>query len=366
MKQHIRMNLSAVFVFLTCCAPWSMPVFGQDPLLVGVIDFETRGVEESEARTIADRMRIYLNRSEVFDVLERQRMNEILDEQGFQISGACDTDECVVQVGRILGARKMIAGSVSKLGMVYTLQMRIIDVTTGRIEETAYADTRGNIEEVLTDATLEASIGLISAVRESRGLPQPKDRLVEEARLLGHTGPLRIPDGFFVILNAGGASADAITESDFAADLTGGGMGMDLGLGAGLTERLSVSMQYSGTFGRIDFDYGDRVESAASDSSVQLSWLSLGASYYLIPRSLYIRVSLAFPGWQIYKKTGSISSDDYVSKVVASGRYGLGTDIRIGKDWWVSRTVCTGLMVRVLLSSNIKSYGLLGRFLFDF
>ena len=42
----------------------------------------------------------------------------------------------------------MVAGSVSKVGNLYTLQVRIVDVSTSRIEEVAYEDVSG-IEQIL-------------------------------------------------------------------------------------------------------------------------------------------------------------------------------------------------------------------------
>ncbi|MFC1545210.1 hypothetical protein ACFL44_00790, partial [Gemmatimonadota bacterium] len=75
-----------------------------------MLDLEQNNVDAGEARAITARLRFYLGQQPAFQVIERQRMSEIMEEVGFQFSGACDTDECVIQVGRILGARKMVAG----------------------------------------------------------------------------------------------------------------------------------------------------------------------------------------------------------------------------------------------------------------
>ena len=93
------------------------PAPAQEPLTIGVLDLDANGVEDYEARAIAERLRIYLGRTQVFQVIERNQMENIMEEMGFQFSGACDTDECVVQVGRMLGASKMVAGSVSRVGI---------------------------------------------------------------------------------------------------------------------------------------------------------------------------------------------------------------------------------------------------------
>lgn len=86
----------------------------QEPLTVGVIDLDVNNVDEGEARAVSERLRIWLGRTGVFQVIERNQMDTIMEELGFQYSGACNTDECIVQVGQMLGATKMVAGSISK------------------------------------------------------------------------------------------------------------------------------------------------------------------------------------------------------------------------------------------------------------
>ena len=75
-------------------------------------------------------------------------MESILTEQGFQMSG-CTSTECAVEAGKLLGVQKMIGGSVGKLGSLYNLSIRIIDVETGRIEKTESKRHEGSIEQLL-------------------------------------------------------------------------------------------------------------------------------------------------------------------------------------------------------------------------
>ncbi len=142
----------------------------QEQLTIGVIDLEANGVGESEAKAITERFRTYLGRTGVFQVIERNRMEEIMVEMGFQASGACNTDECVVQVGQVLGASKMVAGSVSKVGTLYSLQIRMIDMATSRIEHPLFEDVDG-IEEVLRTVTQSLANQLANLVRQQLGVP---------------------------------------------------------------------------------------------------------------------------------------------------------------------------------------------------
>ncbi len=332
------------------------------PLMVGVLDFETNQVTDSDARTIADRMRIYLNRSDVFEVLERRQMNEILEEQGFQLSGACDTDECVIQVGRIIGARKMIAGSVSRVGKVFSLQVRIIDVSTGRIEETAFADTRGTIEDVLRKATLEAAMKLIATVRETLGIPPPRDRIEEELRLYGQTGPISLPDGWYMRVNIGAGSLDLVTEEHFAADMSGTGLSMDFGIGMTLDRRTSVTFEFAAVMAMAPtLDYGDWTVMSSTDTTAGLMGIMVGITHYLIRRSLYVSLLAGFSNWDLTTEGYNESSIP-----IAEGSVGSGFQLLLGKDWWLNRKVGFGLALRALRYSKATSYGAVATFIWDF
>jgi hypothetical protein len=82
-------------------------------------------------------------------------MEAILVEQSFQQTG-CTSDECLVEAGKLLGVQKMLAGSVGKFGTVYTIELRIIDVQSGKIEASATYDYRGEMEKLLLEGCTQA------------------------------------------------------------------------------------------------------------------------------------------------------------------------------------------------------------------
>ncbi len=115
---------------------------------IAVLDLQGEGVSKSEAKTLTDRLRSKLVNTGVFHVLERDQMDEILGEQGFQQSG-CVSDECLVEIGRLVGVEQMVGGSIGKIGQTYTLDLRIIDVQSGRILKTVSDDYRGAADGLL-------------------------------------------------------------------------------------------------------------------------------------------------------------------------------------------------------------------------
>ncbi len=123
----------------------------ESKVAVAVIQLDANGISTAEARALTDRLRLEIFNCGVYEVMERDKMTRILDEMQFQLSG-CTSNDCAIEVGRLVGVKKMIAGSVSKVGELYTVSIRLIDVTEGRIEATAVEDIEGSLGDVLTQA----------------------------------------------------------------------------------------------------------------------------------------------------------------------------------------------------------------------
>ena len=113
---------------------------------VAVMPLRGSDISETEARFLTERLAIELQRTGAFEVLERDKMDEILREQGFQQTGACDETACLVEAGRLLPVHKIIGGSAGKVGNVYSAQIRLIDLQTGKVEKTATRDYKGELE----------------------------------------------------------------------------------------------------------------------------------------------------------------------------------------------------------------------------
>jgi TolB-like protein len=115
---------------------------------IAVLEFEGKGVSQSETSTLTDRLRDEMFKTGIYIVLERGKMDEVLKEQGFQQTG-CISSECAVEVGNMLGVQQMVAGSIGKVGTVYTVSARIFDVQTGKILKSANYDHIGDIGQLL-------------------------------------------------------------------------------------------------------------------------------------------------------------------------------------------------------------------------
>ncbi len=116
---------------------------------IAAMDLEGRGISAIETQALTDRLRNELFRIGTYDVVERGMMESILTEQNFQLTG-CTSNECLVEVGRLLGARLIVGGSVSKVGGTFTVSARLVDVETGKVLAVSDLDMKGELDDLLT------------------------------------------------------------------------------------------------------------------------------------------------------------------------------------------------------------------------
>jgi curli biogenesis system outer membrane secretion channel CsgG len=69
----------------------------------------------------------------VFSVVDRQQLDTIRAELNFQMSGEV-SDESAQSIGQMLGAQSIVSGAVSKLGSLYRVQVKAIEVQSAGVQ----------------------------------------------------------------------------------------------------------------------------------------------------------------------------------------------------------------------------------------
>ena len=132
-------------------------VWGQSTT-IAVFDFENNGLEPYEVRQLSTRLESELVKVGKYNVVERSKIDEILKEQQLQMSGC--VEECLIDVGKMLGANQIILGSVGKLGSIYTISAKLVDATSGEMVRTSDFDTDKSIGKLLTVGMMEIAFDL--------------------------------------------------------------------------------------------------------------------------------------------------------------------------------------------------------------
>jgi len=150
MKKTIIWVLINSFMFYLVIGNFSMlHAQKKKKITTAILNLQSKGgVTSNEASTLTDRFRTELVKLDVYTVLERGQMDEILEEQGFNLSG-CTSSECAIEAGKMLGVQVMIAGDVGKVGNVLTIDVRMFHVATGRIIKAIQEDHKGDVSGLL-------------------------------------------------------------------------------------------------------------------------------------------------------------------------------------------------------------------------
>ena len=116
---------------------------------IAVLDLQAVGASEEEAVAVTERLREVLLKSHQYVVVDRSQIDAVLNEQALQ-QAACTEQDCAVQVGKILGVRKIVSGRAVKLGekqwMLSALMVEVETAQTLRVESIRY---RGDLLDML-------------------------------------------------------------------------------------------------------------------------------------------------------------------------------------------------------------------------
>ncbi len=152
----------------------SFSVFAQDKTTVALIDITVSDdLPKNIAPLLSNLIRQEFVRSDVYEILDRGNMESILKEQNFSMTDNCNSKECAVQVGQLLGVEKMLFGDMGALGKKIIINLQLVDVSTGKIEKIENESHIGAIEDI--DAVVIRLAKKISgvAVRETSEISYP-------------------------------------------------------------------------------------------------------------------------------------------------------------------------------------------------
>lgn len=127
----------------------ALPVSSNAPVNVAVSDLTSSSIAAHESLTLSENLRNVLFETGYFTVISRGDMDSVLKEQNFQRSSACDDTGCLVEMGKLLAAQKMVGGMIGKVGETYSVTLRLVDVQTGRIEAVSTINLKSSPDELL-------------------------------------------------------------------------------------------------------------------------------------------------------------------------------------------------------------------------
>ena len=127
MKSHLFFVLLALVICFSTIA---------EPVSIAVSNIEPLGVDEDTAFMVEELLQIEFSQHSLFRVVERSKMNALMKEQRFQLSGVTDVENAI-KAGNLLNAKKVLFGALAYYGseyVEYLLTLRMVDIEKGEIE----------------------------------------------------------------------------------------------------------------------------------------------------------------------------------------------------------------------------------------
>ena len=123
-----------------------------DKELIAVLEMEGTSTEKPQVLALTERFREELLKSGRFTLVDRAQMDSVLKEQALQQTG-CTSQECAVQVGKVLGVRKIVTGRVTKIeDTLWLLSATMVDVETAETQRAESYQHEGNFRTLLSGA----------------------------------------------------------------------------------------------------------------------------------------------------------------------------------------------------------------------
>jgi len=120
-----------------------------------VVDFDGLGITSMESIALTQRLVGEMVNTNVFILVDRSQMEEVLSEKGFQQSG-CTSAECAVEIGNLLGVQQMVTGSFGKIGETYTIEAKLFSVETSEMIRAVNKTYEGAVDGLITQVEIVA------------------------------------------------------------------------------------------------------------------------------------------------------------------------------------------------------------------
>jgi len=139
--------LSKSLKALLYCLLITSPILAQK---IAVMDLQPLGpVPKGDINVLSERFRSQVVQTKKFEVMERNELEALDKELALQLSDGFD-EQAIAEAGKKQGAEFVVLGYIGKLQTTYTIDIKMINCTSGRIDE-SYSETyKGNIDGLIS------------------------------------------------------------------------------------------------------------------------------------------------------------------------------------------------------------------------
>jgi len=254
----------------------------------------------------------------------------------------CSEGQCEVEAGRRVGADLVVAGAVWWFAGDLSVSLKLFDTASAALlaQKTASGASLAEARDRLNQAALALFAPLMPQAPPEPE-PVPPIKIV-----VPDTDPGRHRhDGFLLRMAVGPAYVrETGSSSDVSETVAGASMALSLAVGAALWDNFVLNLDLFGGVvytPTVNSRSGGETSSGTVSGNLSTYGVGAGFTWYLTAANLLIGVS-AGPAWTSFKGQDGSTSRSGV---------GFGSDILLGKEWWISDNWGMGAAVQSYLMS---------------
>ena len=147
---------------------------------IALLEFSANNTSKSYAKIVRNQIEVSLYKTNAFDIIEREKINLILKEQGFQMSGCTDT-VCAVKIGKLLSVDYVIIGSINRMGQ-FIITVKFIDIHQGvvKLADSERAATEYEVHTAINSIAKRSAKKITGSI-EGKIIAKGKEKVKEKA-----------------------------------------------------------------------------------------------------------------------------------------------------------------------------------------
>jgi TolB-like protein len=135
---------------------------------IAVLDLQARGVDAALVQSAATLIASELNKLEVFKVISREDIRNMLSFEKDKQSLGCEANEtCLAEIGGALGVEYIIAGSLAQIGDTMVLSLALNNTKTATVENRVTENVSGKGDALIGAISRNAKV-LVSKILKGR------------------------------------------------------------------------------------------------------------------------------------------------------------------------------------------------------
>lgn len=102
---------------------------------IAVLEMESNGLSQDAVKSLTANLISELGQSRKISLVERTRLNSVMQELGLISSGLTAETDSLSKIGKMTGADLVLLSYIGKVGSVYSINLRLVNVVTAKNEQ---------------------------------------------------------------------------------------------------------------------------------------------------------------------------------------------------------------------------------------